>query len=189
MLDRRDLLLDKLSALAQVTVTKQPDGTDTVTFGDAAKPLVEGTTVNWPQTLTRSRRRPARRAARPDRPGRRADRPTRRALDDVAATLAETVNALHTSTPFFSGTTAATLAVAVDGRRSPDLLDRQRRAATTWRSRSPALRGGAAEQGYAALVEQVGSDVAERQGRTGQPADHADRDRQPAPERLRRLAR
>ena len=32
MLDRRDLLLDKLSALAHVTVTTQPDGTDTVTL-------------------------------------------------------------------------------------------------------------------------------------------------------------
>ena len=52
MLDRRDLLLDKLSSLAQVTVSEQPDGTDTVSFGDAAKPLVEGTTVNWPQALT-----------------------------------------------------------------------------------------------------------------------------------------
>ncbi len=52
MLDRRDLLIDKLSSLAQVTVTKQADGTDTIAFGDAAKPLVEGTTVNWPQTLT-----------------------------------------------------------------------------------------------------------------------------------------
>ncbi len=39
-------------ALAQVTVTEQPDHTDTVSFGDAAKPLVEGTTVNWPQALT-----------------------------------------------------------------------------------------------------------------------------------------
>ena len=52
MLDRRDLLLDKLSALANITVTEQPDHTDTVSFGEAAKPLVEGTTVNWPQALT-----------------------------------------------------------------------------------------------------------------------------------------
>ncbi len=52
MLDRRDLLLDKLSALANVTVSEQPDHTDTVSFGEAAKPLVEGTTVNWPQALT-----------------------------------------------------------------------------------------------------------------------------------------
>src|SRR5947209_5864399 len=52
MLDRRDLLLDKLSALAQTSVTRQPDATDTVSFGDAAQPLVEGTTVNWPQAIT-----------------------------------------------------------------------------------------------------------------------------------------
>ncbi len=52
MLDRRDLLIDKLSSLAQVTVTANADGTDTIAFGDAAKPLVEGSTVNWPQTLT-----------------------------------------------------------------------------------------------------------------------------------------
>ena len=50
--DSRDLLLDKLSALASVTVTKEADGTDTVTFGNAALPLVEGSTVNWPQVLT-----------------------------------------------------------------------------------------------------------------------------------------
>ncbi len=61
MLDRRDLLLDKLSSLAQVTVSEQPDGTDTVNFGDAAKPLVEGTTVNWPQA---SRRPPVGSSAR-----------------------------------------------------------------------------------------------------------------------------
>ena len=54
MLDRRDVLLDKLSALANITVTEQPDGIDTVSFGEAAKPLVEGTTVNWPQALTES---------------------------------------------------------------------------------------------------------------------------------------
>ena len=54
MLDRRDRLLDNLSSLAQITVSKQPDGTDTVSFGDAAKPLVEGTTVNWPQALTQA---------------------------------------------------------------------------------------------------------------------------------------
>ena len=37
-----------------MTVTKAPNGTDTVTFGDAAKPLVEGSTVNWPQELTKA---------------------------------------------------------------------------------------------------------------------------------------
>ena len=39
-------------ALAQVSVTDLGDGTIEVDFGDAAAPLVEGTTVTWPQALT-----------------------------------------------------------------------------------------------------------------------------------------
>ena len=49
-----DALLDKLSSLANITVTEAPDHMDTVTFGEAEKPLVEGTKVNWPQELTAS---------------------------------------------------------------------------------------------------------------------------------------
>src|ERR1700742_2760819 len=51
LLDRRDLLLDELSELGQVSVTENADGTVEVGFGDAAAPLVEGTEVNWPQEL------------------------------------------------------------------------------------------------------------------------------------------
>jgi flagellar hook-associated protein 1 FlgK len=157
MLDQRDLLLDKLSSLAKVTVSQQPDGTDTVSFGDASKPLVEGTSVNWPQTLT---------AAAGGQLGALLGltSPTgaltalSASLDSVANTLAASVNALHTSTPIFSGTTASTLKVAVT-------------AAQVKASASEAvggnavalaisnLRGGAAEQGYAALVQQVGASV------------------------------
>ncbi len=50
--DRRDLLVNKLSSLASVSVTKETDGTYTVAFGGAAQPLVEGSTVHWPQALT-----------------------------------------------------------------------------------------------------------------------------------------
>jgi flagellar hook-associated protein 1 len=157
MLDRRDLLLDKLSALAQVTVTRQPDGTDTVSFGDAAKPLVEGTTVNWPQTLT---------AAAGGQLGALLGlngatgtlAAIRTTLDGVAATLAGAVNALHTSKPFFTGTTAATLAVAV----APGEVQTSSTGAPGGNDVAlaiAALRGGAADQGYSALVEQVGSDV------------------------------
>ena len=64
MLDRRDLLIDKLSSLAQVTVTEEPDHMDTVTFGDAAKPLVEGHDRQLAADAHRSRRRAARRPAR-----------------------------------------------------------------------------------------------------------------------------
>lgn len=157
MLDHRDLLLDKLSSLAQVSVSEQPDGSDTVSFGDAAKPLVEGTTVDWPQALT-----PAAGGklgallglASPT--GALSD--YQAALDNVASALASSVNALHTTTPFFSGTTAATLQVAVTAAQvqtsstaAPGGNDVAQAIA--------ALRGGTAEQAYAALVEQVGAGV------------------------------
>lgn len=157
MLDRRDALLDKLSTLAQVTVSKQPDGTDTVGFGDAAEPLVEGATVNWPQTLT---------VAAGGQLGALlgltgeggALASYQAALDNVAATVAATVNALHTSTPFFTGNTAATIAVAV----APSEVQSSSTEAAGGNDVAQAiaaLRGGAADQSYAALVEQVGSDV------------------------------
>ena len=133
MLDRRDLLLDKLSSLAQVTVTKQADGTDTVTFGDAAEPLVEGSAVNWPQTLTSaSGGQLGALLGLTEEGGTLAG--YRSMLDEVAGALASTVNALHTATPFFTGATAATLAVAV----TPSEVTPRRpkpRAATTLRSR------------------------------------------------------
>jgi flagellar hook-associated protein 1 FlgK len=157
MLDRRDLLLDKLSSLAQVTVTKQANGTDTVVFGDAAKPLVEGTTVNWPQALT-----PAAGGQLGALLG--LTSPTgalaryQESLNTVAATLATSVNALHTTTPFFSGETAATLAVAV----APSEVETSSTGAPGGNDVAIAiasLRGGAADQAYSALVERVGSDV------------------------------
>jgi flagellar hook-associated protein 1 FlgK len=48
LLDRRDLLLDKLSNLAQVSVADNGAGSIKVTFGGAAAPLVDGATVSWP---------------------------------------------------------------------------------------------------------------------------------------------
>jgi flagellar hook-associated protein 1 len=156
MLDRRDLLLDKLSSLANITVTEQPDHTDTVTFGDAAKPLVEGTTVNWPQALTEAAGGQLGALLNLTGP-KGALTGLRTSLDEVASTLASTVNE-HLVTPFFSGATAATLHVAVvskeveaSGTKNPGGNEVAREIA--------ALRGGAAEQGYATLVETVGSDV------------------------------
>jgi flagellar hook-associated protein 1 len=48
LLDRRDLLLDRLSTLAQVSVADNGAGSIKVTLGGAAAPLVDGTTVTWP---------------------------------------------------------------------------------------------------------------------------------------------
>jgi flagellar hook-associated protein 1 len=157
MLDRRDALLDKLSTLAQVTVTQQPDGTDTVGFGDAAKPLVEGATVNWPQTLTAAAGGQLGALLGLTGPaGPLASYQT--ALDNLASTLASSVNALHSSTPFFSGASAATLAVAV-GPAEVQTSSTESPAGNDVAQAIAALRGGGADQSYAALVEQLGSDV------------------------------
>ena len=84
--------------------------------------------------------------------------PTRPALNEVAKTLAGSVNELHTATPFFKGTTAATIEVAV----TPGEVQTSSEGAPGGNNVALAiagLRGGAADQRYAALVAQVGSGV------------------------------
>ncbi len=157
MLDRRDLLLDKLSALANVTVTEQPDHTDTVLLGDAAKPLVEGTTVNWPQALTEAAGGQLGALLNLTGP-KGALTGLRTSLDEVAGMLASTVNE-HLAKPFFSGETAATLAVAVKESKEVQASGTKNAGGGEVAQEIAALRGGAAEQGYATLVETVGSDV------------------------------
>jgi flagellar hook-associated protein 1 FlgK len=48
LLDRRDLLLDRLSGLAQVSVADDGAGSIRVTLGNAGAPLVDGSTLTWP---------------------------------------------------------------------------------------------------------------------------------------------
>ncbi len=157
MLDRRDLLLDKLSALAQVTVSVQPDGTDTVSFGDAAKPLVEGTTVNWPQGLTSAAG--GQLGALLALTGPEGPLTTFQSeLDAVAADVASTVNALHTATPFFTGATAATLAVAVQA-SEVQTSSTEAAGGNDIALAIAGLRGGEAEQTYSGLVGLLGSRV------------------------------
>ena len=155
--DRRDLLLDKLSALGGVATTAEADGTVTVKFGDAAEPLVQGTAVNWPQKLS---------AATGGQLGALlglsgaggALAGYRGALDEVASKLASTVNALHTATPLFSGTTAASIAVAVSA-SEVQTAEASNPGGNEVALALAGLRGGEAEQRYAALVAQVGSAV------------------------------
>ncbi|HEY2767765.1 MAG TPA: flagellar hook-associated protein FlgK [Solirubrobacteraceae bacterium] len=155
--DRRDQLLDKLSTLANVTVSKEADGTDTVSFGGAATPLVEGAKVNWPQALTPAAGGQLGALLELSSPtGALAQYQT--ALNEVAATLASSVNELHTATPFFKGATAATIEVAV----APGAVQTSSTGAPGGNDVAlaiAALRGGKADQRYAALVEQVGSGV------------------------------
>ena len=79
-------------------------------------------------------------------------------LNEIASSLATSVNALHTSTPFFSGATAATIAVAV----SPAEVQTSSTPAAGGNDIAQAiaaLRGGATDRSYAGLIAQVGSDV------------------------------
>jgi len=157
MLDRRDTLIDQLSSLAQVKVTEEPNHMVTVSFGGAAKPLVEGTKVNWPQTLTETAGGKLGALLSLNGP-KGALTSYQSALDGVASSLASTVNALHTSTPFFSGTTAATIAVAVNASQIQTSSSKDPEGNDVALAIA-ALRGGSAEEGYAALVQQVGSGV------------------------------
>jgi flagellar hook-associated protein 1 FlgK len=166
LLDRRDLLLDKLSAYGQVSVTADPTldtngkpaypGMIQVSFGGAATPLVSQTTATMPSIATLSAT-----------PGGRLG-----GLQDVAAkvngyraTLATMAQSLITSvnsassTPIFTGTgatdiavvaTSATVSAGVAGGAASD-----NSVALAIR----ALRGGAVDTAYSGLVRQIGADV------------------------------
>jgi flagellar hook-associated protein 1 len=155
--DRRDLLLDKLSELAHISVTQTSEGTDTVTFGNAEKPLVEGTTVDWPQTLTSAAGGKLGALLELSGPeGALAQ--YGKELNGVASTLAESVNGLTTAAKFFSGTTAATIKVAV----APAQVQTSSTGTVGGNDVAlavAALRGKQADRSYAALIAQVGSGV------------------------------
>jgi len=157
MLDQRDLILNKLSSLGQVSVTNQGNGKISVKFGDAAQPLVDGSTVvsstNWPQTLTSPGGQLGALLSTQTQIG-----AYRTALDNVASSLASTVNGVYGSTPpFFSGNTAATLAVSANATTL--------KAGTGTAAQSTDIAyalsqfsGGVAQTNYQNLVTQIGAD-------------------------------
>lgn len=159
LMDRRDQLVDRLSQLAQVSVSDIGNSRLRIDFGGVT--LVDPATpagFTWPQTLSRT-------------PGGKLGAlldlasPTgpaltyRTQLDAVASDLVSAVNALHTSTPFFDarGTTAATIAVVAttatvqtgSGRASGENDVAQAIAR---------LRGGRTDQLYQALVARIGTE-------------------------------
>ncbi len=159
MLDRRDLLLDKLSSLAQVTVTQQTEWHRHRELRRRDRTADRRHHRQLAADPHRGRGRTARRTARAHRP-RRARSPTTRPRSTAWSTTSRaSVNALHTSTPFFT---------------RHDRRHARRRGHTRKKSRPPprkraggndvaqaiaALRGGNADQSYSALIERVGSDV------------------------------
>lgn len=170
LLDRRDLLLDELSELGQVSVTENANGTDEVGFGDAAAPLVEGTEVNWPQELVEPK---GKLGALLDltREGGTIES-FRDELNAFAEGLANSVNAIHTEAggpPFFSytaGEGAASLEVAVDAAEVQTSKDGSI-GGNEIATEIGALRGGASDRAYAAFVTRIGAQMVEaRNGET-----------------------
>src|SRR5205823_14845802 len=113
LLDRRDVALDKLSKLGQVSVTDLGQGTIQVNFGDAAQPLVDDTTVTWPQALTSPGGQLGALLKLGDPTAAGTITSYLSDLDGMASQLIASVNAIHGAPAFFSGTDAATIGVAV----------------------------------------------------------------------------
>jgi flagellar hook-associated protein 1 FlgK len=177
LLDQRDNLIDDLSQYSNVYVTQQSNGMVNVSFGNAATaaaggttdatPLVSGGTVNLAANLTDANLSGSggtlgsllKLYDATTGTGQVASYVT--TLNGVANKLATTVNNAiatadasgATAPPFFTGTTAATIAVnpAVSSSSAPYTAAEAGAVAS--------LSGGSAEQAYDAFVTQIGGDV------------------------------
>jgi flagellar hook-associated protein 1 len=160
LLDQRDQLLDQLSGLAQISVTQQSDGTDTVNFGDASSPLVSGSTVTWPQTLTSAAG--GQLGALQSLSSSTGEIGTlRTALSGVASQVINAVNGLQpASSPFFSGNSASTIAVSAT---TSTIVASSSTGSGDIAQSIAALSGGAPDQAFSAFVGQVGNAVASAQ--------------------------
>jgi flagellar hook-associated protein 1 len=157
LMDKRDQLIDDLSSLGTVSVTDPGNGLLQITFGGGATPLVNGQTVNWPPSLSAT-------------PGGQLGALLnlsgaggtiagyRTSLDTVANQLITSVNALHTATPFFNGNSAATISVAATP-ATVQVSTTGNAGANDVALAVSGLRGGPADQLYAAFISQLGTDV------------------------------
>src|SRR3954447_15346387 len=158
LMDRRDVALDKLSKLALISVSDLANGSIQVNFGDAAAPLVNGTTVTWPQALTAPGGQLGALLKLADTgpagtiTGYLAD------LDAMAGQLISSVNTAHTA-PFFSGTDAATIGVAVTAGTILAGPPASAAGDNTIALQVSKLRGAAADNSYTNLVARIGGDV------------------------------
>ena len=165
LLDRRDLLLDQLSQLSQVSTTDNGDGTIDVAFGNVT--LVSSTTVNWPQAAFAATTGKLGALTDISKPGGVIDS-YKTSLNAAAKSLADTVNSVYNPTStaggdFFAytaGSEAATLNVAVP---STSAIKTSANPATPNANDLAlavgALRGGAADAAYSAFVSRVANDV------------------------------
>ncbi len=165
LLDQRDELLDKLSGLAQISVTPQTDGTVTVSFSDpaATAPLVAGSTVTWPQTLTSAAGGQLGALLSLSSPSGEIGT-LRTALSGVASQVVSAVNGLQpASSPFFTASStnpAGTIAVAAT---ASTITASSSTGSGDVAQSIAALAGGAPDQAFSAFVGQVGNAVASAQ--------------------------
>jgi flagellar hook-associated protein 1 FlgK len=156
LLDQRDQALDTLSSLGQVSVTTLANGGISVAFGGAATPLVNDQVVTMPGALASPGGQLGALQTLSQAGGTIAT--YRAQLDGFANQLAGDVNTAYGSA-FFTGSTAATLAVNV----SAAALDAGSTAAPGANDLALAvagLQGGAADGDYQQLVATIGSDAA-----------------------------
>jgi flagellar hook-associated protein 1 FlgK len=163
LMDRRDLLLDKLSNLGQVRVVDYGNGSMAAFLGDATSPIVDDTTTFWPQTLTAPGGKLGALIAITKTGGvidsYRAD------LNAVVKTLADAVNTLHnpggTGTLFFNYTAGAPA-----GSLSVNVTTATVRTSSTGAAGAndialaiAGLRGGTPDKLYTSFVTRIGSDL------------------------------
>jgi flagellar hook-associated protein 1 FlgK len=162
MIDARNQAIDDLSSLANVTTVNNSNGTVTVNFGDAAQPLVNGSTVNWPQAMTAAAGGTLGQlnalTGTPGVTGTIAQYST--TLDSVANQLITSVNSIVTNPSFFTGSSASTIAVnpAVSG---PPLNVETTTTGTPGANdvalAVAGLSGGSPDQAYDSFVATIGS--------------------------------
>jgi flagellar hook-associated protein 1 len=173
LLDRRDQLLDQLSAFGQVSVDAQSDGTVNVSFVDkratgTTYPVVTGTTASWAGPPAGDAWSPGGRLGgllEVSRPGGTLDGYLG-TLDAIAGNLVSTVNGAYGGNFFDAGAgpTAATIDVTAALLANPQSLDPGTGADG---SRDLALAvsrlrdGATVDQAYRAFVAQVGSNTRE----------------------------
>lgn len=171
LMDKRDLLLDKLSSYGQISITDNHDGSIDVAFGGLTAPtppLVAGAAVNWPDpppTLTSPGGRLGGLLSLAQ-PGGTIDGYITE-LDTVAKTIMGTTNAAlamgqtpPTAGPFWTGTSAADM--AIDPTLNPKTLGGGAGAGASDNRAARAvasLRGGASDQAYRALIARMGTEV------------------------------
>ena len=176
LLDQRDHLLDDLSSLANVSSSTDSAGMVTVKFGDAATPLVAGTTVNMPTATDLTSAAGGQIGALLGLYNQAAggtgtiQTSYRGALDGIATQVINAVNSAYqagdpTVPNFFTWNPASTPAATIQVNPAVTAL-------TVRAGSNPAnplghdvataisnLRGQGPDQSYAGFVAQVGSDV------------------------------